>query len=215
MPLFAKWEIGEYGHAAIWKIEEPESFFGEYAVVSGPEIKNEKKRIEHLAGRFLLKFLDKDFPLHSISKDEHDKPRIPGDKQFFSISHSWPYVAVSINSFLETGIDIQTWHPRIEQIQHKFLSPEEQPLFNYDTRLLTLAWCAKEAVYKWNGKRGVDFIKHLPIISYDKEDGHIPIFFNMDKIPRIALTTSLITTDFALSFISSVIYLVDSKYKYN
>lgn len=33
-----------------------------------------------------------------------------------------------------------------------------------DEKTITAAWSAKEAAYKWNGRRGVDFIEHLPII---------------------------------------------------
>src|SRR5271156_3599313 len=151
MPLLKEWNIGPYGLAAIWKTEEPESFFREATGID-TDIKNDKRRIEHLAGRYLLRHLEEDFPIHGIKKDIHDKPRIDNDEFRFSISHSWPYIAAVINPFAEAGIDIQTWNPRIQDIQHKFLSADEQEMFQNDTKLLTLAWCAKEAAYKWNGK---------------------------------------------------------------
>jgi phosphopantetheinyl transferase len=44
-----------------------------------------------------------------------------------------------------------------------YLNEHEQALCKGDTRLMTLAWCAKEAVYKWNGRRGIDFIHQMPI----------------------------------------------------
>ena len=58
--------------AAIWKIDEPETFFTERTGISS-DIKSEKRRMEHLAGRFLLKHLKEDFPLFNIKPDEHDK----------------------------------------------------------------------------------------------------------------------------------------------
>ncbi len=63
-----------------------------------------------------------------------------------------------VDATTEAGIDIQTWHEGIERIQSKFLSPVEQKMFDNDPKLLTLAWSAKEAVYKWSTERSVDFI---------------------------------------------------------
>src|ERR1044071_1284189 len=163
MPLYREWSSDPYSLAAIWKIEEPESFFIQRTGLGELDIKNEKRRMERLAGRFLLKHLKEDFPLLNIRPDEHDKPRIDDNQYYFSISHSWPYVAVVVSPYVECGIDIQTWHPKVEKIRHKFLSPGEQTMFGEDPRMITLAWSSKEAVYKWQGRRGVDFIEHLPV----------------------------------------------------
>ena len=203
MPLIQEWSVGPYAMAAIWKVEEPEAFFKE-ATGLDPDIKNERRRIEHLAGRYLLQHLEEDFPLHTIAKDEHDKPRIDKNKYFFSISHSWPYIAVVVDPFGEAGIDIQTWHPRIGDIRHKFLSAEEQELFKNDPKLLTLAWSAKEAVYKWNGRRGVDFIEHLPISYFDNKEGYygLTIYFKLSPVPKMIFVENIMTDDFACAYVS-------------
>lgn len=204
MPLYREWSIGHHSLAAIWEIDEPERFFKERTGLA-PDIKFEKRRMEHLAGRFLLKHLEEDFPLFNIQPDQHDKPRVDGNTYFFSISHSWPYVAAMVSPTHECGIDIQTWHPRIEKIQHKFLSPEEQALFNNDQKLLTMAWCAKEAAYKWQGRRGVEFIDHLPIISMSKEQqpAHIDILCKLAADSPILSITNLIEPLFSCSFVES------------
>ena len=201
MALYKEWEPGTHSLAAIWKIEEPESFFRE-ATGLNSEIKNEKKRIEHLASRYLLKHLEEDFPLHQIRKDEHDKPRIEQNEFFFSISHSWPYVAAMIDPRGEVGIDIQTWHPRITDIRNKYLSAGEQETFN-DATLLTVAWTAKEAAYKWNGRRGVDFIQHLPIENFMRngENSGMTIYFKLSKVPQMIFIENIITTDFTCSYV--------------
>lgn len=162
MALYQEWSPDEHSLAAIWLIEEPEAFFGDKTGLIS-QIKHPKKRIEHLCGRYLLQHLREDFPLHHIAPDEHDKPRIPDNHYFFSISHSYPYVAAVISDDEECGIDIQVWKDNIAEVAHMFLSPDEQQQCAADARLLTLAWSAKEAVYKWNGRRGADFIQHLPI----------------------------------------------------
>jgi phosphopantetheinyl transferase len=203
MPLYKEWKINEHALAAIWKIEEPESFFEEHTGMR-PEIKNEKRRMERLAGRYLLQRLAADFPIHNINKDVHDKPRIDNDQYYFSISHSWPYVAAIIDTRNEAGIDIQTWHPRIGQIQHKFLSAAEQEIFQNDIKLLTTAWSAKEAVYKWNGRRGIDFIQHLPItfFSGESENTQMRINLNIAEIAQNILVQNFINIDFACSYVS-------------
>jgi phosphopantetheinyl transferase len=202
MPLYKEWKIGDHGLAAIWKIEEPESFFKDHTGIES-HIKNEKRRTEHLAGRFLLKHLEKDFPLLHISKDEHDKPRVTDNLFYFSISHSWPYVAAVINTHNEAGIDIQTWHKDIRKIQYKFLSPAEQQMFGDDQKLITLAWSSKEAAYKWNGKRGVDFIEHLPIDFFNSKDNffEMTIFFKSSIKPQIIQLESMLHEDFACSYV--------------
>ena len=201
MPLYKEWNVGNHGVAAIWKIEEPESFFRDHTGLES-DIKNEKRRIEYLAGRFLLKHLEEEFPLHTILIDEHDKPRTEHNHYYFSISHSWPYIAAVVDTVNEAGIDIQTWHPNMERIQHKFLSADEQLMFKNDPRLLTIAWCAKEAVYKWNGKRGVDFIEHLPIENFHHkgDKGGIIIYFKLSKMPKMIYVENIINADFACAY---------------
>ena len=202
MPLYKEWSIGHDSLAAIWKIDEPEKFFINRTGY-GVDIKNEKRRMEHLAGRFLLKHLKHDFPLFNISPDEHDKPRVDNNHYFFSISHSWPYVAAVVSPYHECGIDIQCWHPRMELLQNKFLSAEEQRLFKNDPKLITLAWSAKEAAYKWQGRRGVEFIEHLLIRFFEKKDEiyNIDIFLYL-MTPAILLNLECrIYADFSCALV--------------
>lgn len=202
MPLFREWSSDQYSLAAIWKIEEPESFFAERTGVVC-DIKNEKRRIERLAGRFLLKYLKNDFPLLNIQKDEHDKPRVDNNHYYFSISHSWPYVAAVVSPYVEAGIDIQCWHPRMEVLQNKFLSKEEQAYFNNDSRLITLAWSAKEAAYKWQGRRGVEFIDHLPITNYKELEYYHDFNINLKLTsPKLDVhAQGIVRQDFACAYI--------------
>ena len=203
MPLYKEWNSDAYSLAAIWRIEEPEAFFVA-ATGMQADIKNEKRRMERLAGRFLLRHLKKDFPLHNIRPDVHDKPRIDNNQYYFSISHSWPYVAAVISPDVEAGIDIQCWHPNIERIQHKFLSEKEQNAFTKGSKeLVTLAWCAKEAAYKWQGRRGVEFIDHLPLNRMDElhDEYNIGIFCHLTTPQMQCELKGLLHKDFACSFV--------------
>lgn len=204
MPLYREWSSDPYSLAAIWKIEEPETFFVERTGIDESGIKNEKRRMERLAGRFLLKHLKEDFPLLNIRPDEHDKPRIDDNLYYFSISHSWPYVAAVVSPYVECGIDIQCWHPNIERIQHKFLSAAELAIFRHDPQLVTLAWSAKEAVYKWQGRRGVDFIEHLPVTKMEEidHDINIDIYCQLTKEKMHILTKGILEKDFSLAYVA-------------
>lgn len=174
MPLYQEWQPATHALAAIWHISEDEDFFSA-ATGLASFIRHPRKRLEHLCGRWLLRRLREDFPLHDIMPDEHDKPRLPENRFYFSISHSFPYVAAVISEQEECGIDVQVWKDTIGDVAHMFLSDEEMAQCSHpkseapgdsdvpDSRLLTLAWCAKEAAYKWNGRRGADFIADLPI----------------------------------------------------
>ena len=188
MPLYTEWSPDKHSLAAIWHVDEDEAFFQTRTGVI-TEIRHPKKRLEHLAGRYLLQHLKVDFPLHHITPDQHDKPRVPEDRYFFSISHSHPYVAAVLSDAEECGIDIQCWHPNIERIAHMFLSEEELRLCASSSsggsvptpregqreagrsrrETITLAWSAKEAAYKWHGRRGADFIRDLPIKHFLEE----------------------------------------------
>lgn len=198
MPLLKEWTHDTFDKYSIWKIEESEDFFIEKTGIQSQKA-SERKRIEHLAGRFLLKYLEPQFPLDLIHKDDHDKPRLPNNELNFSISHSFPYVAVALSTKKECGIDIQVWHPRMLSLQKKFLSIEEQDFFANDPKLVTLAWCIKEAAYKWQGMRGVEFIEHMPIHSFDARtnDAEINMILSNQKIK----TSGIISEDFACSFV--------------
>jgi 4'-phosphopantetheinyl transferase len=204
MPLYREWPSDPYSLAAIWQIDEPETFFTERTGYRS-EIKNEKRRLEHLAGRFLLKHLKADFPLLNIKPDIHDKPRIDDNQYFFSISHSYPYVAAVVSPYVECGIDIQVWHPRMELLQRKFLSQREQELFKNDPKLITMAWCAKEAAYKWQGRRGVEFADHLVITHFGQEDQKHNITIHLQlTVPKMEITSeSIVGKEFCYSVIGN------------
>ncbi len=202
MPLYKEWKNDTYSLSAIWKIEEPESFFIERTGMQS-DIKNHKRRIERLAGRFLLKHLKEDFPLFNIYPDKHDKPRLDDNLYYFSISHSWPYVAAMVSPNVEAGIDIQVWHPNIERIQHKFLTDKELILTRNNPKLITLAWCAKEAAYKWQGRRGVEFVDHLVMQKLEQRDSEykIDIYCPLTINNLTCNLVGIIEPDFALSIV--------------
>ena len=170
MPLFYQHTINAITKLAIWHIEEDEAFF----LASVPlekEITHPHKRLQHLAGRYLLRFLFPDFPNEEILIASTKKPFLPYEQYHFSISHCGNFAAAIVSKTERVGIDIEFETDKDARIAHKFLNNNEQLLVdnwqlniqpstnNY--QLPTLFWSAKETIFKWWGYGSVDFKNHI------------------------------------------------------
>ena len=173
MPIFFHKELNEYTRLGIWKIEEAEDFFLR-SVPLQRSITHPHKRLQHLAGRYLLKLLFHQFPVELIEIADTRKPFLMNEAFHFSISHCGDYAAAIVSTTERVGIDIEIPGPTVEKIAHKFLHPDEQELLKNasgDTlnrlpgaqEALTLFWSSKEAMFKWWGLGNVDFSDMLRI----------------------------------------------------
>src|ERR1700716_2841442 len=158
MPIFFQHMIDAETRFGIWKIEETEQFFLSNVPIQ-PQVSHPHKRLQHLAGRLLLRFLYPAFPYELIRIADTRKPFLANEEFHFSISHCGDYAAAIVSKSKRVGIDIEIPSPKVERIKNKFLSQHELDKFNNtlpttDSRLLTLLWSAKEAVFKWYGDGG-------------------------------------------------------------
>jgi phosphopantetheinyl transferase len=165
MPIFFQHQINENTRLGIWKIEETEEFF-KGNVPQHRDVTHPHKRLQHLAGRFLLQFLFPDFPYALIQIADTRKPFLPGEEYHFSISHCGDYAAAIVSRDSRVGIDIEVPAEKIIRIQDKFLSVVEKNIFlashePADYSVPTILWSSKEAVFKWYGNGEVDFKKHI------------------------------------------------------
>ena len=160
MAIFFQQDIDKYTKLGIWKIEEPEEFFLNLVPLQR-EITHPHKRLQHLAGRWLLKYLFPAFPVGLIQIADTRKPFLENEAYHFSISHCGDYAAVIVSEKFRVGVDIELPSPKVERIRHKFLHREELALMqqkNMDSVIpLTLMWSCKEAVFKWWSYGNVDF----------------------------------------------------------
>lgn len=91
----------------------------------------------------------------TISHNADGKPTIPG--YHISLSHTRGYAAVILSKTRPVGVDIEYRSNRVERIAQRFLRPDELDMFHAHSStsaadwcsLLLMAWCAKEAVYKY------------------------------------------------------------------
>jgi phosphopantetheinyl transferase len=182
MPLFYQHNINDIAKLAVWHISEPEDFFLEKVQLQ-KTINHPHKRLQHLAGRYLLQLLHPDFPLHLIEIAESKKPLLSNEAFHFSISHCGDFAAAIVSENYSAGIDVELVTPKIELIKNKFLSATELSLLpRNNANFLTLFWNCKEAVYKWYGKGGVDFKNHIHItaITVASQEGIIECMFLKD-----------------------------------
>lgn len=160
----------------LWTMEEQEQFFLERLPLNElhqQQIskKHPKKRIEWLAGRYLVYQLSNGDLCHV---DQYGKPFLTESNLEISISHSGSLAAVGISRNI-IGVDVQKITPQIQRIAHKFLRPEEKACLNkpsttQEIEQLHVFWGAKEALYKAYGKKQLDFRKHISVTPFEYQD---------------------------------------------
>lgn len=188
MPIFFQQQINENTRLGVWKIEETEEFF-KGNVPQHRDVTHPHKRLQHLAGRFLLQYLFSDFPYELIQIADTRKPFLPDEQYHFSISHCGDYAAAIVSKESRVGIDVEIPVEKIEKIIYKFLSAKELDRFNLvpgagkvtgvdNFNEITTLWSVKEAVFKWYGNGGVDFRKQIQLFSRKEEAKTIDCFFS-------------------------------------
>ena len=186
MPIFFQQQINETTRLGIWKIEETEEFF-KLNVPQHRSVTHPHKRLQHLAGRFLLRYLFPDFPNELIQIADTRKPFLPNEQYHFSISHCGDYAAAIVSKNSRAGIDIEIPTEKISGIMHKFLSAKEHELFHLvepdkdKAPFATLLWSAKESVFKWYGNGGVDFRKNIQLKKRHEANNTIDCFFSINN----------------------------------
>lgn len=171
MPLFYQHNINGHTRLAVWKIEEEEAFFASQ-VPFHRNITHPLKRLQHLAGRYLLQYLVPGFPYELLVIADTRKPYLSNEAYHFSISHCNDFAAAIVSSENRVGVDVELVKPQIGMISHKFLSDAEMSIISSSgvgIVDLARAWSSKEAVYKWYGYGGVDFKKHMILKGIDHQ----------------------------------------------
>lgn len=124
----------------------------------------EIRKIQSNEAKNALRLLLNKEQIH-LSKDSFGKPYLLDENCGIGISHSHNWVAVMKSNSKKVGIDVQLFNTKILGIVAKFASEKEQkvPRNLNDLQWFTLLWAAKESVYKWHSKGGVDFKEQIKI----------------------------------------------------
>lgn len=168
MPELLRKTIDDHTLYAIWKISESVEDLRSAITLRESEehlyrsFVAESRQKQWLAYRILIRELLKpqDFP---VEYDLTGKPYLAGSDFHISVTHTDDLAAVIISRYARVGIDIEKIRPRIQKVRERFLSPVEESLIGKERELeqLTVAWCAKEALYKLFGLKNLDFRENL------------------------------------------------------
>jgi len=181
MPLIRmeKWQPGSAW--GLWRINEGEEALANLvSEVPGPEIKSPPKRAEYLAGRALLHQMVEGmgFDSQGMTKDEFGKPWLVSGPAYMSLAHSFPYVAARLDARCPVGIDVEQPKTKLLRVAPRVLSAAEQTNAGQALEKHCVYWSAKEALYKWYGRKGLHFARQLWIDPFSLQragrlQGHI------------------------------------------
>lgn len=180
MPVIYQHNINAGTKLAVWHIIEPEEFFLA-KVPAAVGITHWHKRLQHLAGRYLLQELFPGFPYHLIEIATTRKPFLPAEDYHFSISHCGDYAAAMVSKNSRVGIDIEMITQKVLRVKDKFLHPSELEFIPSKIPELTLTWSMKEALFKYYGEGGVDFRENLrlsPFLPMESGSVEAQLLFN-------------------------------------
>lgn len=183
----------------VWKIEEPIAFFETFpAYWSTPSIENPIKKLESVAARYCLHQLSPEFDSLILVQNDRNRPFFQDSDIHISLTHSYPYVAAACSRKNRIGIDLEKPGRNIEKIAPRFLCAAELAKWKDTSNLLTLAWSAKESIYKAVGKPGLSFQKEIEISDFNQNPSkaqlatgeEIGIYW--EEFPEFSLTVALI-----------------------
>lgn len=181
MPVILNKIIDEHTKLAVWKIQETEEELFRGLQLKAHELDfiaslNNGKRLLHwLSTRLLLRTMLQTNDYIDSRMDDQGKPYLVNGDYQISFSHSFDYASVMISKDKHVGVDIELIKDKIQKIKNKFLKPAElSGLPEQDNTLaLYICWCAKEAIYKWYGKKGLEFKQHIDIYPFVPQDAGV------------------------------------------
>jgi phosphopantetheine--protein transferase-like protein len=170
MPIFFT-AIGDECKLGVWEITESQSDL-EKELVYRSSAKHPERRNQQLAARKMLHALEPAFPFQDVIVSETGKPIVADGSIEFSLSHCKGYAAAIIGTSHPVGIDIEWVSNRASRIASRFLCQQEMNLINglghgQSEALITMLWSVKETIYKWWGRKGVDFARNILVMNSD------------------------------------------------
>ena len=146
--LISVWEINE-------SLDEIKRHFKNQELHN---FKSRKRQLEFLCTRLLLKEIN---PELKIEYNKFGAPEL-NNHNYVSISHT-NKLACAIISNDKTGIDVELISGKAFKIRNRFLSKKDNVELN--NKEVTLAWSAKECIFKWFQKGDINFKKDIEIRS--------------------------------------------------
>lgn len=127
-----------------------------YANISHPE-----KKLEWKCARIAIKSAMDciSLPYPGFIKDEHGKSHPADGYGYVSLTHTKGLAAAIFHKEMPVGIDMDYVREKVVRLGPKFLDESEMEFLGTDPLMNTIAWSAKESIFKCQGKKGIS-LKH-------------------------------------------------------
>ncbi len=137
-----------------------------FANISHPE-KRKEWATARMAIRDALEVLHVPYP--GFFKDEHGKSQAMNGNGFVSLSHTEGLAGAIFHRDTPVGIDMDFIREKILKIGFRFLDKSEIEFLEMDPLHYTMAWSAKESIFKCQGKRGVSFRENILLEPFSSD----------------------------------------------
>lgn len=137
-----------------------------FANISHPE-KRKEWATARMAMRDALEVLHVPYP--GFFKDEHGKSQVMNGNGFVSLSHTEGLAGAIFHQDTPVGIDMDFIREKILKIGFRFLDKSELDFLEKDPLHYTMAWSAKESIFKCQGKRGVSFRNNILLEPFSSD----------------------------------------------
>lgn len=138
-----------------------------YANISRPDKQKEWKGAR-LAIKFALESIALPYP--GFFKDEFGKSHPMDGYGFVSLTHTKGLAAAIFHKEMPVGIDLDFVREKVVRLGPKFLDEQEKDFLGQDPLLYTIAWSAKESIFKCQGRRGVSLKHNIRLEPFKAED---------------------------------------------
>lgn len=132
-------------------------------------ISREEKKNEWKGARMAIKAaLDCiSLPYPGFFKDEHGKSHPMDGYGYVSLSHTKGIAAAIFHKEMPVGVDLEYVREKVVRLGPKFLDPSEMEYLNGDPLLYTIAWSAKESIFKCQGRKGISLKYNILLEPFD------------------------------------------------
>lgn len=147
----------------MWRVDETEQELSalvlpeDTASVAG--FASAGRRMERLAWRAALRSAGFG---QSVAYGQTGAPFLKDADKFISVSHCKGMACIAISP-VKCGIDIESADRDCSRVSQRFMSEHEGLILAGSSNPDAAVWCMKEALYKYAGREGLDFLRDIRI----------------------------------------------------
>lgn len=112
-------------------------------------------------------------PYPGFFKDEHGKSHSMNGHGFVSLTHTQGFAGAIFHRDQPVGIDLDLIREKILRIGFRFLDPAELDFLDNDPVHYTMAWSAKESIFKCQGRKGISLRDNILLDPFDVSTSRI------------------------------------------